>query len=67
MTQRFFVKFMKIWKKTHLLLASKANERIITKSKIFLMIMSSLNFKMVYYIVMVFLYVHDGLTQLQVL
>jgi hypothetical protein len=45
---------MKIWKKTRLLLASKDNEGIIIKSKIFPVIMLNSNFKMVYYIVMVF-------------
>jgi hypothetical protein len=53
MTQPFFVKFMKIWK-TFLLLASKANYKVMVKSKIFLVIMSSLSFKMVYYIMMFF-------------
>jgi hypothetical protein len=45
---------MKIWKNTLLLLASKANQGVIIKSKIFVVIMLSSSFKMVYFIMMVF-------------
>jgi hypothetical protein len=54
MTNLFFVKFVKIWKKTFSLLASKVNSKIKIKVKIPLMITKSLNLKMVGYIMMNF-------------
>jgi hypothetical protein len=52
MTNPLFDKFMKTQRKIPLLLASKVDKRIEIKVKIFLMITTSLNFKMVYYIMM---------------